>query len=96
MTLSLPKNPGPSPDPLNEFLINIKEPLPTFSFSSVQNGWYASPVFVSDWEDGEDISDAGHFEPLDQHSDYKRGNGRKLQGHKVEAAGGQIKKKTGL
>ena len=96
MTLSLPKNPGPSPAPLNEFLINIKEPLPTFSFSSVQNGWYASPVFVSDWEDGEDISDAGHFEPLDQHSDYKRGNGRKLQGHKVEAAGGQIKKKTGL
>ena len=54
--------------------------------------------FVSDCEDGEDSSDAGHFEPLDQHSDYKRGNGRKLQAaHEMEAgARGQIKKKTGL
>ena len=41
------ENPGTSSAPLDEFLINIKEPLPTFSFSFVQNGcrYYASLCF---------------------------------------------------
>ena len=87
---SLSENPGTSSAPLDEFLINIKEPLPTFSFSFVQNGGcYASLCFrLGGWRGQR--CDAGHFEPLDQqHSDYKRGNGRKLQAvHEMEAGQG--------
>ena len=88
---SLSENPGTSSAPLDEFLINIKEPLPTFSFSFVQKGCrccYASLCFRSGGWRGQHC-DAGHFEPLDQHSDYKRGNGRKLQAvHEMEAGQG--------
>ena len=68
--------------PLDEFLINIKEPLPTFSFSFVQNRStpLQSQVFVSEVElGGEDGRDAGHFHPLDQHSGYKRENYRRTR-----------------
>ena len=68
--------------PLDEFLINIKETLPTFSFSFVQNRStpLQSQVFVSEVElGGEDGRDAGHFHPLDQHSGYKRENYRRTR-----------------